>query len=252
MNKMDILRVTRQHLTNQFHSSHPNTFYHLEVFQLVRDGAVESASMTMVAFGGTAYFAPHQMTPDALKDATLLAFLGQNKTDYMVGLETAGIAVKTATLYTLDGSMVMYQNGTMEMVSNNDDDDTDDDELLDTMGMMGSMTMIAVAVGVPGTVVAMICFAYVWWQLHSRYDCGCCCRGRKGINPTGEVWINPNATMASTTMESSSKKKKKKKTSAVFYDEDEHDDDDDKEEPIPPELQQTGRRWGRSSSYSMA
>ena len=189
MDAMDLLRVTRHHLGDQLETC-PG-FTRVEVFQLQRENSVAMETLTMVAFGGTAYFESTKkrldVTDVVVQDLTWLAFL-----EYIAELHDAGVEVEDATLYDLDGTMIVYQNGTMEFMGEDDDDGNGQDNV-DTDGMddMMSMTMIAVAVGVPAVVCVMVCFAYLWFYVHSRLDCHCCCFP-KGRDPNDDIWLNPN------------------------------------------------------------
>jgi hypothetical protein len=176
LDEMELLRVTKHHLSNNFLADDA-TFRRLEVFHLLRDGQgakMEVDGYTMVAFGGNSYFEKH-VSVDRVRAATMLAFLGTNLTDYTVMLYESAVSVSDAQLYTLDGHMVEYSDGVMHIQSDFPEEEA--------MNSMMSVTMYIVAIGIPAMICGLICLGYCLFQLKS-YNLW----RPKNVDPEHETW----------------------------------------------------------------
>lgn len=173
--EMDLLRVTRMHLSNSLSASE-GSFELLEVFQLRRGGGSDNlgAGYTMVAFGGSSYF-DSRVSQDVIREVTMLAFLGKNLTDYMVLLHESTASITDVQLYTLDGHIVDYSDGSMQIEGDFPEEGAMDSKM--------SIILYIVAVGIPAMICVLICIGYC--ALHIKeYNL---CQPRN-VDPKHETW----------------------------------------------------------------
>jgi len=173
---MLLMNVTKSHLECSLQQD-DEAFDRLEMFQLLHD-PVETLGLTMVAISGTAHYARDGRDGAHIADTAMLAFLGTNASRYLLSLQRASISVDQAQLFTLDGRMVDFRNGNM-MIPSDAVTQVDSVRMTDAM----SLTVIAVAIGVPLVLFLMICFGYAHLYCQGYTFCG-----RRNVDPEGDVW----------------------------------------------------------------
>jgi hypothetical protein len=189
MEEMDVLAATRNYLVQLLSLQQPDSFLRLLLYLFIRE---EDAYMTKVAYSGTAYYSipTSPFMRDRIQDSTLLSFVGDNKTQYLLELTRHDVVgVDSVTLLSVGGDVVGVDAVTGDLltitsppvteksIQNNSAPNTE-------MSSTVSMTLYLCSIIVPLVVFAMI---IIWWIARKlRFDVEW--TKPRELDPENQVW----------------------------------------------------------------
>ncbi|CAB9501381.1 expressed unknown protein [Seminavis robusta] len=199
MEEMDVLTATRNYLVQILSQEQP-TFQRLLLYLFIRE---EDEFKTKVAYSGTSYYS-YPTSPDMRKhvqEETLLGFLGENKTEYLLELTRHGVFdIDSVTLLNVGGHVVGLDTFTGQLLaitsppssstiltptesstsSNHQGSPPPNTEMSSTV----SMTLYLCAIIIPLVVFAMI---VIWWIARKlRFDV--VWKRPTELNPESDIW----------------------------------------------------------------